>query len=273
MQRQKTYFVLFLIFAACGSDGPEPFSHYTEPVTQMKFVLLPGGSFYMGNPSANPDSLNSEIRHLVTLTKDFWIASTEVTREEWQKVMGDEELHPGKPSPFTNDNPHYPVVCKSYYDVQNFLRRLGKLSPGNRFRLPTEAEWEYACRAGTSTNFSTGTHISDSFGNFNAKIPSAFAATGRYIGHPTPVGSYPPNPWGLYDMHGNVWEWVDDWFAPYSPNKTINPQGPPEGTLKLIRGGSWYFGADNARSCSRRTHEPGDWGYSIGFRIVCIKDS
>ena len=86
-----------------------------------------------------------------------------------------------------------------------------------------------------------------------------------------PVGSYPPNQWGLYDMHGNAWEWVADWYAPYSTVQDTNPEGPPVGNLKVIRGGSWYFGADNSRSYSRRTHEPDLWGFSIGFRIVCVK--
>jgi formylglycine-generating enzyme required for sulfatase activity len=237
----------------------------------MEFILIPKGSFYMGDSLSKTDITNNELMHFVSISHDFWLAQTEVTQEQWQKVMGDEELHPDKPDPFYKDNPDYPVVSKSFYDVKNFIKRLEALSPGLRFRLPTEAEWEYACRAGTRTSFYTGTKLSDTLANFNAEIPSLYSDIGRKIGHPTKVGSYPPNQWGLYDMHGNVWEWVSDWYGQYSLKEETNPQGPPTGTLKVIRGGSWYFGADNARSPTRGTHDPQLWGFSIGFRIVCEK--
>ena len=226
----------------------------------------------MGNPFSNPEDLKSDTQHLVTLTHDFWLARTEVTLKQWRKVMGDFELHPEKPNPFSKDNPQYPVVSISYNDVEQFLQKMEELSPGNRFRLPTEAEWEYACRAGTSSNYFTGSHISDSEANFSAEYPSAFSPIGKDVGHPTPVGSYSPNPWGLYDMHGNVWEWVSDWYAPYSSDQAFDPKGPQDGTEKVIRGGSWYFGADSARSFFRGTHSPQLWGFSIGFRIVCEKE-
>lgn len=268
MLKKVMYILLFLLFPSCNSKQPKPLLIWKEPVTGMEFVKIYKGSFYMGNPVTKTDSSNSELLHPVTLTKEFWLGRMEVTREQWQQVMGDEEPHPEKPSPFRNDNPKYPVVSKSFFDVQNFLQKLEKLSPGNRFRLPTEAEWEYACRAGTSTNFNTGMQISDSLANYNAEIPSKYSSIGKFIGHPTPVGSYPPNRWGLYDMHGNLWEWVSDWYGPYLPEKEINPKGPQSITLKIIRGGSWYFAADNARSFSRRTHPPQLWGFSIGFRVV-----
>lgn len=266
--KKGTYIFLFLICTACNSKQGKPFLVWKEPFTGMEFIKIPKGRFFMGNPLPDTNVSNSEAQHLVILTHDFWLGRMEVTQEEWQKVMGDEEPHPEKPSPFRNDNPEYPVVSISYFDVQTFLRKLEIVSSGNRFRLPTEAEWEYACRAGTSTNFNTGMKISDSLANFNAKILSTYSSIGKYIGHPTPVGSYPPNHWGLYDMHGNLWEWVSDRYTPYSTSKEINPQGPQNDTLKIIRGGSWYFAADNARSYSRRTHPPQLWGNSIGFRIV-----
>ena len=225
----------------------------------------------MGNNSNDENSALSETPHKVSISQDFWLGQFEVTREQWEKIMGDNERHPEKPSPFSKDNPHYPVVSKSYYDIQHFIGKLNELSSGCLFRLPSEAEWEYACRAKTNTPFSFGIFISDSLANFNAEIQSKYAKKGVYIGHPLPVGSYPANPWGLYDMHGNVWEWVEDWYAPYPTEKQINPKGPPVGTLKVIRGGSWYFSADNSQSYIRWTHEPGLWGFSIGFRIVCEK--
>ncbi len=227
MLRKAIFILSIFLLNACAGNHVQPFSHWTEPITGMEFVLIPGGG-----------SLESE---------DFWLASTEVTQEQWFRIMGNKELHPEKPSPFRNINKQYPIVSISYFDSQLYLEKLNKLSGKYHFRLPTEAEWEYACRAGTTTPFSYGEHISDSLVNF-----------GNNVGHPMPVGSYPPNPWGLFDMHGNVWEWVSDWYTPKSKEK-------------VIRGGSWYFGADNAKSSSRRSHEPGLWGFSIGFRIVCEK--
>ena len=260
--------LLILLFNSCNNNEPKSFSNWKEPITGIEFVLLPRGSFYMGNPLEKGDSNNIETVHLVTLTQDLWLSKTEITQEQWQKVMGVGEIHTEKPNPFSYDNPKYPVVSKSYYDVQNFLKKLEILSPGNRFRLPTEAEWEYACRANTSTNFSVGQQISDTLSNYNAEIISPYSNTGKNVGHPTSVGSYPPNPWGLFDMHGNVWEWVSDWYSPYSSKQAVDPQGPQNGILKVMRGGSWYFGADNARSYFRGTHPPQLWGFSIGFRIV-----
>lgn len=271
MLKRFIFFLIVLLFVACINNKKKNLPYWQEPISGMGFVLIPKGNFYMGNTSTNKSSNNDQL-HLVTITENFWLAEMEVTQGQWQKVMGNKELHPEKPSPFRNDNPHYPVVSISYYDIQNFLRKLEKLSPKNQFRLPTEAEWEYACRAGTVTAFSNGSHISDSLANFKADFPSKYASIGEYIGHPTPVGSYPPNPWGLYDMHGNVWEWVSDWYAPYSSKHLIDPKGPQSGTMKVIRGGSWYFSADNARSYFRKTHYPKTWGFSIGFRIVCEKN-
>jgi len=233
----------------------------------MEFVLIPAGKFYMGNA----DTLSADSLHLVTITRDFWLAETEVTQEQWEKVMGDTVLHPEKPSPFSFDNQQYPVVSVSWYDIQIFLQKLDSLSPGIHFRLPTEAEWEYACRAGTNTAFSMGDSIADSLANYNAEIESSYSKSGGYIGHPEEVRSFPPNQWGLYDMHGNAWEWTTGWYAPYSSVQAIDPLGPKEGVYKVIRGGSWYFGADNATSFFRKTHKPEWWGFSIGFRVVAEK--
>lgn len=241
-----------------------------EPVLGMEFMLVPKGRFLMGAHKTS-EKQASETLHEVTISKDFWLGKNEVTQKQWQKIMGDEELHPEKPSPFRDENPDYPVVSVSYLDVEKFLERLNGLSDEYHFRLPTEAEWEYACRAGTTTPFSYGIRLSDTIANYNASIPSGHSALGKFTEHPEPVGSYAPNAWGLHDMHGNVWEWVSDWYAPYLKEAVADPKGPVHGTEKIIRGGSWYFGADNARSSYRRTHEPGLWGFSIGFRIVCEK--
>ncbi len=209
-----------------------------------------------------------ETAHPATITKGFWIATTEVTQQQWKAVMGPEEIHPDKPSPFWGRASDYPKVSISFYDVQRFLKKLEQLSPGNRFRLPTEAEWEYACRAGTQTPFAFGQVISDSAVCFNAGLVSPYTIPGKTPSHPESVGSYPPNAWGLYDMHGNVWEWVADWYAPYPNDSLSDPRGPEDGHYKIIRGGSWFFGGESARSSKRKTHRPEHWGFSIGFRIV-----
>lgn len=273
MIRNAIFIVPFILLTGCYSEKTKSISYWKEPVTGIEFVLVQKGSFLMGNHSTEKNASNSEIVHKVTISHDFWLGRTEVTREQWEKIMGSEEIHPEKPSPFGNSNPQYPVVSISYFDVQQFLEKLNQLSTGNYFRLPTEAEWEFACRAGTTTPFSFGTILSDTLANFNAEIPSTISTPGNNMGHPMPVASYPPNSWGLYDMHGNVWEWVSDWYAPYSAKAVVDPKGPPTGNLKVIRGGSWFFGAENAQSSSRRTHEPNLWGFSIGFRVVCEKKS
>ncbi len=261
--------VLIFSIAYIGCDR-KPVSTMIEPLLGMEFILIPKGSFMMGSHENNDDS-KSGLLHKVNISRDYWLARTEVTQEQWQKIMGGSEIHIEKPSPFRGRHPKYPVVSVSYFDIARFLEKLNGLSDEYHFRLPTEAEWEYACRAGTKTPFSYGSRLTDSLANYNAKIPSKYSSLGNYPAHPKPVGSYAPNKWGLFDMHGNAWEWVSDWYGPYPKEEVTDPEGPANGKEKVIRGGSWYFGAENAKSSHRRTHEPKLWGFSIGFRIVCEK--
>lgn len=262
--------VIVLLFCNGCSNQKETLPIIKESLLGMEFTLIPKGSFLMGANEMSNDSSSAPV-HKVIISNDFWMGKKEVTQRQWQQIMGDKELHPEKPSPFRNEDPDYPVVSVSYLDVQKFLERLNELSEKYRFRLPTEAEWEYACRAGTATPFYYGNQLSDTLANFNATLASGYSAFGKFTGHPQPVGSYAPNAWGLHDMHGNVWEWVSDWYGPYPKEEVTDPKGPADGTEKIIRGGSWYFGADNATSFKRKTHEPQLWGFSIGFRIVCEK--
>jgi formylglycine-generating enzyme required for sulfatase activity len=176
----------------------------------------------------------------VRLDRGFWMGAHEVTQAEWQDVMG------ANPSHFHGDR--LPVEGVSWFDVETFLERMTSRNPGNRFRLPTEAEWEYACRAGTATTYNVG----DTLTTAQANIARDMADTAAGQGATRPVGSYPPNAWGLYDMHGNVWEWTAD----------------ATGDLKIIRGGSWYFDAASAPCGLRYTHRPQDTGFSLGFRVV-----
>lgn len=259
-------FVLLLLVLTSCKD--ETVLILKEPILEMEFIKIKKGSFLMGDYENLKDS---EILHEVNLTYDYWLGKTEVTQAQWGKIMGNKELHPQKPSPFRNVNPDFPIVSISYFEIELFLDKLNDLSTEYQFRLPTEAEWEYACRAGTKTPFSYGAVLDDSLANYNSKIKSKYTNKGTFLGSPAPVSSYPANQWGLFDMHGNVWEWVSDWYAPYTSDKVTNPTGPCEGKEKVIRGGSWYFGAENAKSSCRRTHEPDLWGFSIGFRIICEK--
>ncbi len=257
--------ILLIVFLGCKN---ETLFVLKEPVMGMEFIKIKKGEFLMGDYENLKDS---ETLHEVKITYDYWLGKTEVTQGQWQRIMGYKELHPQKPSPFRNLNHEYPIVSISYFDIEVFLDKLNDLSTKYQFRLPTEAEWEYACRAGTKTPFSCGALIYDSLANYNAVKPSKYTPSGTYRGSPEPVGSFLPNQWGLYDMHGNVWEWVSDWYAPYTKESVTNPKGPKDGIEKVIRGGSWYFGAENAKSSFRRTHEPKLWGFSIGFRIICEK--
>ncbi len=159
------------IVPLAASDGiAEPLPAWTEPVTGMRFVLVPAGSFTMGSPAAETGREAQETPHRVTLTRPFWLGRTEVTQGEWQRVMG------SNPSKFSDGGAQAPVEQVSFHDVQRFLVRLGELAPGSRFRLPTEAEWEYACRAGTTTAYSTGANAHDGAGELRRALSPAGTA-------------------------------------------------------------------------------------------------
>lgn len=222
----------------------------------MVFRRIEPGPFTMGSPEDEHDRESQEVRHAVVLTRAFWLGAYEVTQDEWSRVMG------SQPSWFAGKGRH-PVENVTLHDVQRFLERLEALSAGHHFRLPTEAEWEYACRAGTNSAYSVGETLSVTGANI-APTPELAAA-----GSTTAVGAFAPNAWGLYDMHGNVWEWTDDEHCPYTvTGATTDPHLRCGSSLHVIRGGSWRFGADSARCALRYTHRPQDKGYSLGFRVV-----
>jgi sulfatase modifying factor 1 len=163
------------------------------------------------------------------------------------------------PSHFAAGGADLPVERVNFHDVLEFLRRLNAGQASRTYRLPTEAEWEYACRAGTTTAFST----SDKLSKAQANVRDRVEGTGT-----TRVGTFPSNAWGLFDMHGNVWEWTADDFCPYPSESSIDPRPSCQSDLKVIRGGSWYFGADSARCALRYTHPPKELGFSLGFRVA-----
>lgn len=215
-------------------------------VTDLDFVLIQPGTFQMGDAHDGPV-------HSVTLTRGFWMQKTEVTQAQWVAVMGSD------PSHFKACGSACPVESVSYDDVQAFIAALNNHSPGKRYRLPTEAEWEYAARAGTTGDY--GTPGAVTFGGW-------IVDNGGETTHP--VGGLRPNAWGLYDMEGNVWEWVNDWYGPYSSSPGTDPTGPVFGTERVQRGGSWYVNAAWARSAHRDYGPPALRSNDGGFRLAKI---
>lgn len=230
----------------------------------MQFVLLPAGRFVMGSPLAEAEREAQERPHPVQISRRFYLGKYEVTQAEWTQVMGD------NPSHFKTCGARCPVERVNWHQVQEFIAKLTRMSGGAKFRLPTEAEWEYACRAGTQTPFNTGANLTTAQANYQGEFPSAGFPAGANRGGTAPAGSYAPNAWGLYDMHGNVWEWCQDWRCDYPDTAVVDPVGNCRAEFKVIRGGSWCFNAASARSALRYTHRPQDLGYSLGFRLVRV---
>jgi len=238
--------------------------------TGMTLVEIPPGRFTMGSAASEAGRNDDESLHEVEITRPFLMGQYEVTQQEWRTVMGT------SPSRFNNCGARCPVENVSFVDVQQFLTKmnaraaLATSATPLRYRLPTEAEWEYACRAHTTGAFSTGENLTTAQSNYNGTQPYATFPAGEFRQKPTPVGLFPPNPWGLADMHGNVWEWTSDWYGPYGETAAANidPHGPPSGETRVIRGGSWYFDANSARCGLRYTHAPQDRGFSLGFRVA-----
>ncbi len=217
----------------------------------MQMVLIPAGEFDMGDDSGDSDERPV---HRVRITRPFYLGTTEVTQAQYEQVMGE------NPGYFTGD-PRRPVEQASWDDAQEFCRRLSQ-KEGKEYRLPTEAEWEYACRAGTTTRFS--------FGDDEARLGD-YAWYDDNSGNSThPVGQKRPNPWGLYDMHGNVWEWCADRYAEdyYAESPPDDPVGPSSGLVRVLRGGSWNYGPNYARSADRSRYTPVLRFANDGFRAA-----
>ncbi|MFN7959791.1 MAG: formylglycine-generating enzyme family protein [Thermoanaerobaculia bacterium] len=235
---------------------------WTEPSSGIVFLRVPAGTLTMGSPASEPSREAQEVEHLVHLSRAFFLSATEVTQGQWQRVMGE------NPAFFAGCGGDCPVENVTFRDVSAFLARLGARVPDERFRLPTEAEWEYACRAGSRTPFSTGDRLSTDQANYDGRYPMPGSPAGVFRGRPIPVAELGANPWGFSDLHGNVWEWTADDHCPYPSGPVLDPLARCASGKKVIRGGSWAFGADSARCALRYTHAPEDRGYSLGFRLV-----
>ena len=228
-----------------------------SPVAGIPLVRIPAGTFSMGSAAGEPGRGAEETIHRVTITRAFWLGATEVTQAQWSRVMGT------NPSRF-GGCARCPVENVTWFDVQRFIEKLNA-APGGGFRLPTEAEWEYACRTGERPDAGS---LDDAHANFDARYPIGGGRAGRYRGRPVPVASFPEDLYGLYDMHGNVWEWCFDGYAPYPAGDAVDPRGLASAPKKVIRGGSWYFDAASCRCAARYSHDPKDRGFSLGFRVA-----
>ena len=230
--------------------------------TKQMFRWIAPGKFLMGSPDTEPERWKNETQHEVTLTQGYWLADSACTQALWRAVTGD------NPSRFQGNDDN-PVEQVSWDDAQAFIAKLNRLVPGLHARLPTEAEWEYACRAGTSTPFSFGGNITPEQVNYDGNYPYADGEKGLYREKTVPVKSLPPNPWGLYEMQGNVLEWCQDWFVEdYGTEPQVDPQGPATGANRVLRGGSWYDHGWNVRSANRGRLEPGGRYDDFGFRLA-----
>ena len=224
-----------------------------------QMVMIPKGRFLMGSPEVEEGRRDNEgPQHEVTISKAFALGRYVVTFDEYDhycEVGGVE-----KPDDQGRGRGRRPATSVSHKYAIAYCAWLSDVT-GCRYQLPTEAMWEYACRAGTTTAYSCGHRIAKEQAYFDQR------------GGPTPVGSYPANEWGLHEMHGNVWEWVSDWLGSYSADAVTDPQGADTGVLCVLRGGPWYILARDVRAASRSAHDPGSRYYSVGFRCAGIQGS
>jgi formylglycine-generating enzyme required for sulfatase activity len=292
---KRTIGVIMAMGLLTAAYGQEP----------ANMVRIAGGTFTMGSPTTEVDRSSDETQHSVTIAVPFYIGKYEVTQKEWTDVMGTTIQqqwalagYDGSPT-YYGVGDKYPMYCVSWYEVIEYCNKRSEkegLTPAytidktrsdgnnsngddnvkwvvtwdrnaNGYRLPTEAEWELACRAGTSTPFHTGNNITTNHANYDGNYPYNNNAKGVYRVKTWEVGSGMPNLWGLYDMSGNVKEWCWDWYGSYSGTQT-DPAGVAGGSDHVLRGGSWVNNARNVRSAYRDCSTPSDWDCYIGFRLV-----
>jgi formylglycine-generating enzyme required for sulfatase activity len=254
-------------------------------------VLINGGTFTMGSPAKEAGRNKNETQHQVTVSS-FYMCKFVVSQKEYQEVTG---TNPGR---YKGDN--LPVEWVSWYDAIEYCNKLSEkegltpayiieknqIDPNNKcredtqkwtvtwnrnangYRLPTEAEWEYACRAGTATPFNTGDNITTFQANYDGERPYNGNETGIFMKRIMSIASFQPNTWGLYNMHGNVWEWCWDWFDAYPGGKQTDPTGPVSGAYRIVRGGSWFHAGKTLRSACRYSDISSFRYLTVGFRVV-----
>ena len=247
-----------------GWDGLGPWVEVRVRGVSFRMRWIEPGEFLMGSPSDEPgresdDSEWSEVQHRVALTEGFWIAETPCTQALWRAVRGE------NPSAFPGDD--RPVESVSWEDAQAFIREVNSERPELALRLPSEAQWEYACRAGETASTYVGALTLREDGRRADELESIAWYNGNSGGQPHPVARKTPNVWGLHDSLGNVWEWCQDWLAPYGEARAIDRMGPEVGTERVLRGGSWNFDARNVRAATRFAFDPSYRSSSVGFRL------
>ena len=263
--------------AVRGQDAAKTITSSIE----MKLVLIPAGTFVMGSPASEAERDAGEEHHEVAITRPFYLGVYPVTQGQFQKVMG---KNPSFFHPKNGGSLDHPADQVRWSDAREFCKKLSALpeekKAGRTYRLPSEAEWEYACRAGTTTPFNVGETLSSKQANFNGNFPYGRAEKGPFLRKTAKVGSYPPNAWGLYDMHGNVLQWCNDWYDPdyYKKSPKENPKGPEKGVVAtsfdshffvVVRGGCWLDEGRACRSARRFRLQPTEPYRWAGFRVAC----
>jgi len=264
--------LIFLFAASCAGPSPKPpipppsadvaayaKEHGLEPAmsldlgkgVKLELVLIPAGKFMMGCPETEKDRQPIETQHEVTISKPFYMGKYEVTQEQYEAITGT--------NPSTSKGAKNPVEIVSWDDAQEFCKKVSAKT-GKTVRLPTEAEWEFACRAGTTTTYYTG--------DTEADLNLAAWYNHNSNGTTHPVGQKEPNAWGLYDMHGNVFEWCQDWYGEYPAGAATDPKGAANGQFRVLRGGSWNINPRNCRSANRIRVTPDSRNSFSGFRVV-----
>ncbi len=247
-----------------------PGKDYVINSVGMVLVKVPAGTFTMGSPEDEKFRETDENQHEVEITRPFYLGIFSVTQEQYEKVMKKNPSYfsvtgKGKEKVKAFDTRHFPVECVTWQDAKDFCDALSALPEektiGRVWRLPTEAEWEYSCRGGAKaySPFHYGSMLTSDLANYD-----------RRIDQPTTVGSYKPNSFGLYDMHGNVWQWCADLYGPYDPAQKKDPTGPAIGTLRVLRGGSWFYNGASCRSAYRCNGESSPRLSDRGFRVLCV---
>jgi formylglycine-generating enzyme required for sulfatase activity len=228
----------------------------------MIFRYIPAGTFLLGSPDHERGRHDDEVPHEVTITTGFYMQTTQVTQGQWRAVMGN------NPSSFQNLGGDCPVEQVSWYECQKFIKRLNSMGEGT-YRLPAEAEWEYASRAGSKTAYALG-EITALFCDYDPILNSMGWYCGNSDGHTHPVAQKAPNAWGLYDMHGNVFEWCQDWYGQYPRARLTGRKGPASGRKRVIRGGAWFNPAKTCRSASRLSMSSNSKSPFVGLRLVRV---
>ena len=240
-----------LYFASCGV------------IQYLRWI--PPGEFLMGSPEDELERHDDEgPQHEVRISGGFWLFDTPVTQALWAAVMGDNPSH-------FKDNPWLPVEQVSWDDAMRFIARLNSIIPGLNLALPTEAQWEYAARAGTTTPFWCGPSIDTDQANYDGNRFYADGPKGEFREKTVPVKAFKPNPWGLHDMHGNVWEWCADGMRRYGSEAVTDPVGPLDRIERVLRGGAWINCASDVRAAYRFVGARDYQGHHVGFRCALVE--